>query len=1035
MATIDLGKIAITPEGQWSAGKYYEKLSLVIYNGQSYLSLRNTTGDNPETSRGDWMQITSRGESLYQMMVREGKFVGTEEEFLQQYLDSLKACADASEEVRAALSDILNEMDRVRAEISEVMVEEDIRIKNEAKREAAEINRRNAEITRGVEERNRQEAEQRREQSMQQIQNDAEIALAMAAEAQQKAEEAIVNEEERISAENQRKIDEATRIQHEEQRVNDEAMRRSREADRLESENIRQKNEGDRILAEREREEIMRNLVEELKGLAANKFKIVDVLPEVGEFAVIYLVPSTMPSNNDVYDEWAYVSEKWERIGSTRFEIDNYYTKEEIEAALATKANIQHQHTVADITDFPELYYDATAFFASGAYPSDKYEELLEAVKAKRTVYATIDEAGYTSYIFFISSANSDGSSSRVLLTTIFADGGYLYINTFVLQQSGMTPLQESITGKADKATTLAGYGIGDAYTKSEVDTALNTKQNTLTPGNGISIKGNVISSTVDSLITPITYAELVALRDSSSLVAGMQYRITDYACTTTQENTQSAGHPFDIIVTADSENTLNEEARAIQHEGDTYFTDCNLSAWKIWYCLDNDATRFAWADSVNGKGVIYRMIDEWNNDVPYDFKNIMFKRYILDANNAIATDVAKDGELNAVKTRLGEMSHRIHTSLWYYGEYVTDVYPNAEAGRKYVPFGDILYNDNGPGVLCPINEANSNWFYTFSDTSFNDNTLTGQGNVHDNVVKGNKYALVTIDGEGRYRFEEQENICLNDIIFIGNSCYSNSFGNDCYNNSFGNDCYSNSFGNSCNYNSFGNYCNSNSFGNDCNYNPFGHYCYYNSFGNSCYSNSFGNSCYSNTFGNSCSSNSFGNDCNYNSFGNYCYSNSFGNSCYSNSFGNYCNSNSFGNSCNYNSFGNSCNTNSFGGSCYYNSFGNSCNTNSFGNYCYYNSFGNYCYYIRFASTSSATTKYNYYRYNHFGDGCQFILFKGAETASLSAQVQNYNFAQGVQGTSSAYLTIDGVRSRAYETKVAKNSSGVLKIYCEADLIQ
>ena len=152
---------------------------------------------------------------------------------------------------------------------------------------------------------------------------------------------------------------------------------------------------------------------------------------------------------------------------------DHAATKYYVDEGLATKANLQHQHKVADITDFPELYYDATAFFTSGAYPSDKYEELLEAVKAKRTVYATVDEAGHISYVFFMSSANSDGSSSRVLLTTIFVDGGYLYINTFVLQQSGMTPLQESITGKANKATTLAGYGIGDAYTKSEVDAAI----------------------------------------------------------------------------------------------------------------------------------------------------------------------------------------------------------------------------------------------------------------------------------------------------------------------------------------------------------------------------------------------------------------------------------------------------------------------------------------------------------------------------------------------------------------------------------
>ena len=180
---------------------------------------------------------------------------------------------------------------------------------------------------------------------------------------------------------------------------------------------------------------------------------------------------------------------------------DHAATKYYVDKGLVTKANIQHQHTVADITDFPEQYYDATAFFTS-AYPSDKYEELLEAVKAKKTVYATLDEDGNISYVFFMSLANSDGSSSRVLLTTIFADGSYLYLNTFVLQQSGMTRLQENITSKANKATTLAGYGIGDAYTKSEVDVALAGKQSVLTAGNGISIEGNEIG------VTTITESE-----------------------------------------------------------------------------------------------------------------------------------------------------------------------------------------------------------------------------------------------------------------------------------------------------------------------------------------------------------------------------------------------------------------------------------------------------------------------------------------------------------------------------------------------
>jgi len=122
-----------------------------------------------------------------------------------------------------------------------------------------------------------------------------------------------------------------------------------------------------------------------------------------------------------------------------------------------------------------------------------------------------------------------------------------------------------------------------------------------------------------------VTWSALKTLRDSGQLVPGAQYRIIDYTTTTAQESTRSAGHRFDIIVTADSESILNENARAIPNSIEGYFDDCNLSAWRLKYCLDNDTARFSWADEENGKGVIYQLVDEYGNEAPFDFKNIQF--------------------------------------------------------------------------------------------------------------------------------------------------------------------------------------------------------------------------------------------------------------------------------------------------------------------------------------------------------------------------------------------------------------------------
>ena len=408
---------------------------------------------------------------------------------------------------------------------------------------------------------------------------------------------------------------------------------------------------------------------------------------------------------------------------------------------------------------------------------------------------------------------------------------------------------------------------------KNIIDTDKIETNNAIT---NLDTRVDTVEGALANQIISITYTELKTLRDGGQLVPGQQYRITDYTCTTTTAGTRSAGHQFDVIVTADSESTLNEEARAIKHEGDSYFGGCDLNAWKIWYCLDNDTTRFDWADGTNGKGVIYRMIDEFGNDVPYDFKNIQFYR-----------------QWDSDK------------SLW-----------------------STISSDN-TGVPCYnfSSEGNS------STTSFTDMSLSVSNKVYSNVIKGyaknNKQIL-----NNNCFFGNQ---CYSN--YLGNNCYNNSFGRSCYYNTIGNNCYSNYFGNSCFSTSFGNKCYNNYLGGGCYGNSFGNTCYSNRLDNSCQYNTFGTSCDGNILNGNCSENSFGNNCYNNTFGNNCSSNSFGNNCAYNSFGRYgCSYNSFGNYCYHNIFGESCSSNSFRNSCWYNCFGNYCYGNSFGNDCDENSF-------------------------------------------------------------------------------------------------
>ena len=359
-------------------------------------------------------------------------------------------------------------------------------------------------------------------------------------------------------------------------------------------------------------------------------------------------------------------------------------------------------------------------------------------------------------------------------------------------------------------------------------------------------------------VVAPITHAELVELRNNSGLTPGMQYRITDYVATTKQSNTKSANHPFDIIVTADDEKTLNEVARAIRHEGDTYFANCKLEAWKIWYCLDNDESRFWWTTSsekidgvaVAGKGVIYRMIDEWDNDVPYDFKGILMKAYLVNSWSSDYLYTFGGSVDETVESESTCFSNKMGVSI--------------TSGRQEI-------NQNTFGEYCYCNTFGSNCYC----------------NTFGEFCHGNKF---------------------------GEYCYCNTFGDECHGNKFGEFCYYNTFGNSSEDNIFGISCYGNKFGDECLINNFGNDCYTNTFGEYCVNNRFREHCYSNTIGNYCTNNEFGSNCYYNDFGDECYGNKFREFCSYNTFGNGSGDNIFGEDCSYITFGMGCNYNTFGAS-------------------------------------------------------------------------------------------------------------------------
>lgn len=111
-------------------------------------------------------------------------------------------------------------------------------------------------------------------------------------------------------------------------------------------------NHDERYYTETEIDVKVNNINSQINSLIGFTATIVNSLPSTGEVGVMYLKLNTSASvEGNIYDEYIWVNNKFEKIGSTETTVDlsGYVTQTEMNTQLANKAKINHGHLSRDI--------------------------------------------------------------------------------------------------------------------------------------------------------------------------------------------------------------------------------------------------------------------------------------------------------------------------------------------------------------------------------------------------------------------------------------------------------------------------------------------------------------------------------------------------------------------------------------------------------------------------------------------------------------------------------------------------------------
>ena len=100
--------------------------------------------------------------------------------------------------------------------------------------------------------------------------------------------------------------------------------------------------------------------------------QVVQTLPVTGVTGTVYLVPAQEGSSPNLYEEYLWVNNQWEKLGSASVDLSNYYNKTQINGMLADEYNTSESYSVGDYVIYNNYLYRCIGD-TSGVWDSTKW--------------------------------------------------------------------------------------------------------------------------------------------------------------------------------------------------------------------------------------------------------------------------------------------------------------------------------------------------------------------------------------------------------------------------------------------------------------------------------------------------------------------------------------------------------------------------------------------------------------------------------------------------------------------------------------